>query len=180
MYASCRARRADERAGRGRASRARVRHLPRRAPRTATRARDDDPAGLSSCSPSSCPGTPRSITVTAGPTSLRSSSARTSLGTPRAWRRDTARAAVLSAGCVQRFVPMVALSFRRGRDVVGGTPAYSASRWSDPGAVAALRVRTLLWLWILGDRCRSFRSRRRNRISTFFPSCPRSRRSAVC
>ena len=121
----------------------------RRAPRAETHHRDDD-----SDRPRRRPrdrrahGMRRSITATAGPTSPRSSSARTSRATPKGWASNSA------AGCRSTCRSSSAIHFP-GRSVCSGRRALwladsaHARRRGTASNDRGFRIRTLLWLWIL-------------------------------
>ena len=111
------ARRADEGSRGGGPSRPGVRGVPARPSRAEARARDDDPGGAScSSSPSSCPGTPRCISATAGPTSRRSSAERTSRASPKG---SASRAAAVRSFTCRSFSAIRS----RGRCACSGRPA---------------------------------------------------------
>ena len=69
-------------------------------------------------------------------------------------RREPPRTAVLHPRRVQRFVPLVALSVRGGGPVAGRLAQPRRSGHATAAVAApddrAFRVRTLLWLWVLG------------------------------
>ena len=177
MYVSRRPRHADQRPGRGRPPGAGLRCSICWSIASCAASRDDDDPGRRrrSCSRSSCPGTRRSITRTAGPTSCPSSSARTSIGSRPASASESERGLLFYLpGPLQRLVSAGRCSWSR-----RPSPGW---RERQRGAQRSTRQPACGRCCGCGSWCSSASSRCRpgSRISTSFRSCRPCARSRGC